>query len=116
MLEIIWSELTSGLPNRTELAHVVIRLIASMLLGAVVGYEREQAGKAAGLRTHMLVAMGAAMFVLGTIGHARLLCVEGETDYAEWCYNWTRKVLNSIFKPTDFRNRSVVDGSKSTFT
>jgi putative Mg2+ transporter-C (MgtC) family protein len=64
MLEIIWSELTSGLPDRTELAHVVIRLTAALVLGAVVGYEREQAGKAAGLRTHMLVAMGTALFVL----------------------------------------------------
>lgn len=68
MLEIIWSELTSGLPNRTELAHVVIRLIASMLLGAVVGYEREQAGKEAGLRTHILVAMGTTLFVLAATG------------------------------------------------
>lgn len=64
MLEIIWSELTSGLPDRTELAHVVIRLVAALVLGAIVGYEREQAGKAAGLRTHMLVAMGTALFVL----------------------------------------------------
>jgi len=30
----------------------------------VLGYEREQKGKAAGIRTHMLVAMGAALFVL----------------------------------------------------
>lgn len=64
MLEIIWNELTSGLPDRTELAHVVIRLVAALVLGAVVGYEREQAGKAAGLRTHMLVAMGTALFVM----------------------------------------------------
>ncbi|OGT56110.1 MAG: magnesium transporter MgtC [Gammaproteobacteria bacterium RIFCSPHIGHO2_12_FULL_63_22] len=68
MLEIIWSELTSGLPDRTELAHVVIRLVAALVLGAIVGYEREQAGKAAGLRTHMLVAMGTALFVLAASG------------------------------------------------
>ena len=68
MLEIIWSELTSGLPDRTELAHVVIRLVAALVLGAVVGYEREQAGKAAGLRTHMLVAMGTALFVVAASG------------------------------------------------
>ncbi len=36
----------------------------AMLLGAMIGYEREAAGKAAGLRTHMLVALGSAMFVL----------------------------------------------------
>jgi putative Mg2+ transporter-C (MgtC) family protein len=35
-----------------------------MLLGAMVGLNRERAGKPAGLRTHMLVALGAAMFTL----------------------------------------------------
>ena len=34
------------------------------MLGGLLGYEREQQGKAAGIRTHMLVAMGAALFVL----------------------------------------------------
>jgi len=33
-------------------------------LGAVLGYEREHEGKAAGMRTHMLVALGAAIFTL----------------------------------------------------
>ena len=33
-------------------------------LGGALGYERERSGKAAGLRTHMLVAIGAALFVL----------------------------------------------------
>jgi putative Mg2+ transporter-C (MgtC) family protein len=33
-------------------------------LGGLLGYERERHGKAAGLRTHMLVALGAALFVL----------------------------------------------------
>ena len=41
-----------------------IRLIAATLLGAVIGWQRERAGKAAGLRTHMLVALGTAVFVL----------------------------------------------------
>jgi putative Mg2+ transporter-C (MgtC) family protein len=36
-----------------------------MLVGAVIGFQRECAGKPAGLRTHMLVAMGSALFVLG---------------------------------------------------
>ena len=37
-------------------------LIAGLLAGAL-GWEREKAGKSAGLRTHMLVALGAALFV-----------------------------------------------------
>ncbi len=42
---------------------ILLRLFVAALLGAVVGYERERTGKDAGLRTHMLVALGAAMFV-----------------------------------------------------
>ena len=68
MAEIFWSELTSGLPDRTELAHVLIRLLAAVLLGAIVGWQRERAGKAAGLRTHILVALGTTLFVLGATG------------------------------------------------
>lgn len=68
MIEIIWSELTSGLPDTAQLAHTIIRLVAAMLLGAVVGLQREHAGKAAGLRTHILVALGTALFVTASSG------------------------------------------------
>ena len=33
-------------------------------LGAVIGWDRERKGRAAGLKTHILVAVGAALFVL----------------------------------------------------
>jgi len=42
---------------------ILLRLLVSGLLGGAVGYEREQTHKRAGLRTHMLVAMGATLFV-----------------------------------------------------
>jgi putative Mg2+ transporter-C (MgtC) family protein len=42
---------------------ILLRLIAAAILGGLIGYERERTGKDAGLRTHMLVAIGAAMFV-----------------------------------------------------
>lgn len=64
MMDVLWAELTHGLPDRTQLAHVSIRLIAASLLGAVIGIQRENAGKPAGLRTHILVALGTAVFVL----------------------------------------------------
>ena len=38
-----------------------LRLLLAALLGGLLGWERESQGKAAGLRTHMLVAMGAAL-------------------------------------------------------
>jgi putative Mg2+ transporter-C (MgtC) family protein len=45
----------------------VIRLTLAMLFGAVVGVQRERSGKAAGVRTHMLVASGSALFVLAAM-------------------------------------------------
>ena len=67
-MDIIWEELTSGLPDARQLVHVIIRLLAATLLGAVVGYQRERAGKPAGLRTHILVCLGTAVFVLSCAG------------------------------------------------
>lgn len=39
-------------------------LVAAAFLGGVIGLDREAKNKSAGLRTHMLVAMGAALFML----------------------------------------------------
>ncbi|WP_168013044.1 MgtC/SapB family protein [Halomonas salinarum] len=46
-----------------EFVIVVIRLLFAALLGGLLGLEREQRGKSAGIRTHMLVCMGAALFI-----------------------------------------------------
>jgi len=63
-MDILWQELIGGFPDRHRLAVVLIRVIAATLLGAIVGIERERAGKPAGLRTHMLVSLGTAVVVL----------------------------------------------------
>lgn len=47
-----------------RLGHVTCRLLMAALLGGILGYQRQMAGKDAGLRTHMLVAVGAAFFVV----------------------------------------------------
>jgi putative Mg2+ transporter-C (MgtC) family protein len=48
--------------------NIIIAVIVAMGLGAVIGYDREGAHKPAGLRTHILVAGAAALFVgLGTL-------------------------------------------------
>jgi putative Mg2+ transporter-C (MgtC) family protein len=52
------------LPNAAQAARVAVRLLAAALLAGILGYERQSMGKAAGLRTHMLVALGAALFAL----------------------------------------------------
>ena len=45
----------------------VYRLMLSMLLGCVVGYERKRKGQTAGVRTFSLIAMGATLAMLLSI-------------------------------------------------
>ncbi len=54
----------SDLPDPAGVTRITLRLLIAATLGGLLGLEREQKGKAAGLRTHMLVALGAALFVL----------------------------------------------------
>lgn len=54
----------SDIADAAEATRIIVRLLMAILLGAAIGYERETQGKAAGLRTHMLVSLGAAIFVL----------------------------------------------------
>src|SRR5438552_923362 len=64
MLDVLWQELTSGLRDSRQLAHVIIRLVAATLFGAIVGIQRESTRKPAGLRTHILVSLATAAFVI----------------------------------------------------
>jgi putative Mg2+ transporter-C (MgtC) family protein len=66
-MDIILEEIFSGLPNAREMVSLVTRLLTAMILGALVGVQRERSAKPAGLRTHMLVAMGGALFVLAPL-------------------------------------------------
>ncbi len=58
-------ELFLDFPDTGKLAIVVVRLLVAMVLGGFLGFERQYEGKKAGTRTHMLVSLGAALFVLG---------------------------------------------------
>ena len=55
------------LPSAIEVARVAVRLLLAAILGGVLGFERQRRGKAAGLRTHMLVAVGTALFTIAPI-------------------------------------------------
>jgi len=46
---------------------IILRLLLAAALGAGIGYQRERAAKAAGLRTHTLIALGAALFTVVSI-------------------------------------------------
>lgn len=52
----------------TTIGEIVARLALAVVCGGVFGWEREAHAKPAGLRTHMMVALGSATFVLVTTG------------------------------------------------
>ncbi len=58
-------------------ANYLIRLAASCLLGAVIGLERDMHGRAAGLRTNMLVSLGSALFMMASLAVAQAFAANG---------------------------------------
>jgi putative Mg2+ transporter-C (MgtC) family protein len=54
----------SDLGDVESITRLVVRLLMAIVLGGILGYERESVGASAGLRTHMLVSLGSALFVL----------------------------------------------------
>jgi len=66
-MNMILDELAASLPNAQEAVRVIVRLIAAVLAGGIIGLQRETSGKAAGLRTHILVCAGTTLFVLAAI-------------------------------------------------
>ena len=54
----------ADLGNADDVTRVVVRMLVAVLLGGLLGFERESVGASAGLRTHMLVSLGSALFVL----------------------------------------------------
>lgn len=63
----IWNALVedfSDLGDVAAITRITVRLLIAAVLGGLLGYERESKGKTAGMRTHMLVALGSALFIL----------------------------------------------------
>jgi putative Mg2+ transporter-C (MgtC) family protein len=54
----------SDLGNAEDITRLCVRLLVAVVLGGLLGWERESVGASAGLRTHMLVSLGSALFVL----------------------------------------------------
>ena len=53
--------------NLSPWLEMILRFLLAVALGAGIGYQRERAGKVAGMRTHILVSSGAALFTLVSI-------------------------------------------------
>lgn len=53
-----------ALPDAATMTVILVRVLAAAMLGGIIGWERERKGRAAGLKTHILVSVGSALFVL----------------------------------------------------
>jgi putative Mg2+ transporter-C (MgtC) family protein len=62
-METWWHDVAKDfidLPSPGRFLQVTVRLVLAAALGGLIGLNRQRSGKAAGLRTHMLVALGSA--------------------------------------------------------
>lgn len=46
---------------------IAIRMVVALVLGGILGWERERKDRPAGMRTHMIVALGAALFTAAAL-------------------------------------------------
>lgn len=56
-----------ALPDAGTTTVMVVRLLVAAVLGGMLGLERESKGRAAGLKTHILVSIGSALFVMAPL-------------------------------------------------
>lgn len=63
-MDLVLTELSASLPDPQQTVRVVLRLVAALLAGGIIGLQRETSGKAAGLRTHILVCMSTTLFLI----------------------------------------------------
>jgi putative Mg2+ transporter-C (MgtC) family protein len=66
-MSALWTAISDDLDTlrfRPEMWQALFRLLVAAILGGVLGFQRERAHQAAGLRTHTLVTVGAALFML----------------------------------------------------
>ncbi|WP_370296143.1 MgtC/SapB family protein [Poseidonocella sp. HB161398] len=75
VLEMLGHELAGGFAA-TPLPVAALRLCAALVLGGALGVERQVRHKAAGLRTHMLIAIAACLFTLIALD---LMALPGDT-------------------------------------
>lgn len=59
--------LSSTVPHADQVVRVALRMFAALIIGTVIGLQRELTHKPAGLRTHLLVALGTALLVVAAV-------------------------------------------------
>jgi putative Mg2+ transporter-C (MgtC) family protein len=61
------SDIFGAPPGFTQWARIGVQLLLALSIGALIGAQRERTGKAAGMRTHILVALGTSLFVIASV-------------------------------------------------
>jgi putative Mg2+ transporter-C (MgtC) family protein len=62
---------------------VFVRMLAAVIVGAIVGFDRELRNKPAGLRTHILTSLAAAVFTLITLELHHVVTSNNENTTAD---------------------------------
>ena len=87
---------------------VALRLFLALVCGAIIGFERKKRSKKAGIRTHCLVCLGAAIFaVVSKYGFIDLLTPQNDADIARVAANVVTGVSFLGAGVIFLRNRSV---------
>jgi putative Mg2+ transporter-C (MgtC) family protein len=60
-------ELSHSVPHADQVLRVALRMFAALIVGTIIGLQRELTHKPAGLRTHLLVALGTALLVVAAV-------------------------------------------------
>ncbi len=63
----LWEQIVADWPTGADMVLVTFRLLLAIVVGALPGLQRERLGLPAGLRTHILVSLGAAVFMLAAL-------------------------------------------------
>ncbi len=87
----------------------IMRLAAAVALGGVIGFERETLNKDAGIRTHMLVTMGSAGFMVGSVLMVGLANPEGEVGRGD-----ITRVASTIVTGIGFLAGGIIFKSESS--
>ena len=73
-----YTEYISAISGISFQFDLVLRMLASMLAGAIIGFERKRRQKEAGIRTHCMVAIGAALFaIVSKYGYLDIVWIDG---------------------------------------
>lgn len=60
--------------------YIVLKLVLAAFMGGLIGFERETHGRAAGLRTHILVCMGSALIMMTSLYVCQAAADPGSCD------------------------------------